>query len=224
MKKRWVVMVGLGLAVSLIAAAKTPQAGPSARQIQGMEKQLAAHPDDPRLLLTLGEVYHMKGAQGDKDAVKRSRALLEKLVGLEPGNAAARAWYGSVLTLCGRDAWLPIEKMRLVQKGLNEMDRAVQLAPDDVAIRLLRARNGLSLPGVFHRLDTSIGDLEHVLSLEKAHPGTVGPGTLRGVLLELGRAYGKAGDKKKARQRLEELTTRFPRSAEAAQAEKILEG
>ncbi len=223
MKMRRVVMMVLGLTISFIAAAKAPEAGPSSSRIQGMEKLLSAHPDDPRLLLTLGEIYHMKGARGDKDAVKHSKALLEKLVELEPGNATARAWYGSVLTLCGRDAWLPIEKMRLVQKGLIEMDRAVELAPDDVAIRLLRARNGLSLPGVFHRLNTSIGDLEHVLSLQKAHPGTVGPGTLRGVLLELGRAYGKAGDKKKARHCLEELTTRFPRSAEAAQAAKILE-
>jgi cytochrome c-type biogenesis protein CcmH/NrfG len=72
-------------------------------QIAGFEGSLREEPENTEILLKLGILYHNLGVEGDKKAVKKAKDLFEKLLELEPKNAEALAWYGSVLTLRGRD-------------------------------------------------------------------------------------------------------------------------
>ena len=76
--------------------------------------------------------------EGDKKAVKRAKNLFENLLELEPQNAEALAWYGSVLTLRGRDVLFPVSKLGYVSNGVEKMDKAVELAPDNIS------KNGVS--------------------------------------------------------------------------------
>lgn len=99
------------------------------------------------------------------------------------------AYLGSAQTLQGREAWMPWNKMKAVERGLSSIDKALrQLAPrheearlrgNPVAAetRLVAAATFLSIPdGIFHRADQGRGLLRGAV----AQPGFAAlPPTLR---------------------------------------------
>ncbi len=95
--------------------------------------------------------FHDAGTRGDKDAVVRSVQLLEELVAREPQNQLARVWLGSAYTLRSRDMGLDPARLDTLRKGGATMDEAVSAAPNDPAVRIVRAMNSYHLPAVFGR-------------------------------------------------------------------------
>jgi tetratricopeptide (TPR) repeat protein len=166
----------------------------------GFEKQLQTNPNDTDILLKLGRIYHDMGAKGDKDAVNKAADYLEKLIALNPNHAEAHCWYGSVLTLKGRDAWFPLSKANYVNKGMAEMDKAVSLAQDNILIRMIRAANGIALPEMFNRLQTAVSDYEYLKNRGKEKPGSIDGKTYLSVLFNLGCAYTQKGDFAKSKE------------------------
>jgi len=192
-------------------------------RIKAFEDSLQMNPTNTRILLKLGVLYHKLGVQGDKKAVKKAEDLFKRLLELEPENAEAHSWYGSVLTLKGRDAWLPISKMRYVNSGIKEMDKAVQLAPDNITVRMIRANNSLALPELFHRTEVAITDFEYLLSLARKRPEEFNKTLLGEIYLKLGNAYRKKGDIIEARENWQKAIKISPDSKEAEKARKLLE-
>lgn len=140
-------------------------------QIPHWEKQLEADPNNTELLLKLGKAYHdLAGVEGDEDAVAQAENYLSKLMKLAPQNAVALVYYGSVLTMKARDAFLPWEKMKYMKQGFAAMDSAVALDPQSPEVRLIRANNGTSVPKMFHRLKTALADYQFIeaMQLEKS--------------------------------------------------------
>lgn len=143
-------------------------------------------------LLAIGKEYHNRALAGEKGALKRGEECFKKIIKCDSKNALAHAWFGSLLTIKGRDAEFPVMKMKYVNDGLKHIDRAVELEPENIEIRWLRAQNNLSLPYFFNRLDTAIVDLEFLynnFSKDKYK-----------ALHWLGKAYKQKGDIEKARQ------------------------
>jgi tetratricopeptide (TPR) repeat protein len=187
-----------------------------------LEDQLKNKSDNPELLLKLGIIYHDRGAQGDKEAVNKAADYLEKLIELNPGHAEAHCWYGSVLTLKGRDAWFPLSKANYVNKGMAEMDKAVSLAQDNIRIRMIRAANGLALPDMFNRLQTVVSDYEYLKNKEKEKPGSLDSKAYYSVLFNLGRAYSQKGDYGKSRETFHQIIEMAPDSELAKSAREKL--
>lgn len=105
-----------------------------------------------------------KGIDGDKKAVKSANEELLKLRKTEPDNALIEAYYGSSLALLARDAGKPLEKADKAQEGLDVLNRAVTLDPNQKEIRLLRANVCLRLPeSFFHCSKTAIEDFSFLL-------------------------------------------------------------
>ncbi|MCJ7646088.1 tetratricopeptide repeat protein [bacterium] len=192
-------------------------------EIAALEDSLREEPENTGILLRLGILYHNLGVEGDKKAVKRAKNLFEKLLELEPQNIEALAWYGSVLTLKGRDILFPISKLGYVNNGIEKMDKAVELAPDNVNVRMIRAHNSLNLPGMFHRIKVAINDFEHLLSLSQKSPQEFSKGLLVEIYLGLGNAYKKKGDTIKARENWQKIVEVLPNSKEAEMARILLE-
>ena len=190
--------------------------------IKTLEDSLKIAPNNSRLLLNLGILYHNAGSAGDEDAVERGEELLEKLVELEPENPDVHCWYGSVLTLVGRDAWLPFNKTRYVNKGTKEMDVAVKLAPDNVNIRMVRANNSLALPSFFNRIDTAIVDFEHLITMAEKNQKMFDNDFQSRIHLKLGYAYKKKGKLDKARESWKKSTELSPESDSGMKAKKLL--
>lgn len=137
-------------------------------QIPQWENQLKSDPTNTELLLQLGKAYHdLAGENEDKAAAKKAEKYLLKLLAIEPGNAPAIVYYGSVLTMKAREAFFPWDKMKYMKKGFAKMDSAVALDPGEPEVRLIRAINSTSVPKMFHRLNMALSDFNYIEGLEQ---------------------------------------------------------
>ena len=80
------------------------------------------------------------GFAGDKTAFKRSMEAIEKLLADNPNDAEALVWHGAGTLFQSRLEGETDGQKRIAyfQKGTAEMDRAVSLAPDNIAVRIPR--------------------------------------------------------------------------------------
>ncbi len=193
-------------------------------QIAVLKDSLREEPENTEILLKLGILYHNLGVEGDKKAVKRAKKLFQKLLEINPQNVEALAWYGSVLTLRGRDVLFPVSKLGYVSNGIKKMDKAVELVPDNIGVRMIRAHNSLNLPGIFHRIKIAITDFEHLLTLRQEKQQEFSKALLAKIFLGLGSAYKKKEDIIKARENWQKAVEVLPDSMEAEMARKLLEG
>ncbi|MFQ5652068.1 MAG: tetratricopeptide repeat protein [bacterium] len=181
-----------------------------------LQKAVEERPDDVATLVQLARAYHEQGTTGDKQAVKQAAETAERALQLDPGNALALAIRGSATTMRGRDTWLPWKKLDYVEEGCDDLDKAVEMAPDNIDVRLFRAINSLRLPDFFHRLHYAVKDLKHLRSLP--HFGRL-PANLRAtVFYYSGVAYQKSGLVEKGLPMLQQAVQAAPASEEGKRA------
>ncbi|MDI6752533.1 MAG: tetratricopeptide repeat protein [bacterium] len=193
-----------------------------ASEMGKLEELLKKEPENVKILLKLGIDYHHKGVEGDEKAVKEAEKVFKKVLWLEPDNVEVLAWYGSTLTLKGRDAWFPISKLRYVNQGIEKMNEAVKIAPDNITVRMIRANNSLGLPDFFDRLKFAITDSEYLLKLKKKSPKAFPDELLLQIYLNLGRAYQKKGETEKAKKYLNKVIKLAPESRKVKEVKKLL--
>jgi len=105
-----------------------------------------------------------RASGGDKDQVEPAIAAFEQLSASDPKQPLFGAYLGSALTLRGRDALMPWNKMKAAEAGLDYLDKALrQLKPEhdkeslrgvpvSLETRMLAARTFLILKDdIFHR-------------------------------------------------------------------------
>jgi hypothetical protein len=85
----------------------------------------------------------MTKAPGQRKSSRVGRKIFQTTLAIEPTNALATALLGSALTMRARDAFWPKTRLDYVKKGNKMMDAAVQLAPEDPDVRLVRANQQL---------------------------------------------------------------------------------
>ena len=127
-------------------------------KVRELEGRLRTSPDDQATLMELGVLYHDLGMQGDDDAVEKAFTCFDRLLALDSTNAVALVYRGSLWTLRARDAWWPPTKLKYLREGGKEMDRAVDMAHDDMMVRLTRGINSLNMPEKFGGLETALED------------------------------------------------------------------
>ncbi|HTQ76885.1 MAG TPA: hypothetical protein VMI15_02575 [Burkholderiales bacterium] len=101
---------------------------------------------------------------GDKDEVGRAIAAFESLARADAAQPLYEAYLGAAQTLRARDAWMPWNKVRYAEEGLDHIDHALKsLSPENgrqllrgvpagLETRLTAASTFLKLPdGIFHR-------------------------------------------------------------------------
>lgn len=117
---------------------------------------------------------------GEPGAAARAKALLDRLAAAHPQDPVVLAYAGSATTLVARDESSPIEQMKGVDAGLDQLDQAVRLLgpehdralpgrlPARVETLLVAAATFVALPdAVFHRL----GDGKAMAAAVIASPG-----------------------------------------------------
>jgi tetratricopeptide (TPR) repeat protein len=192
----------------------------SQHSIKELEESLQQKPNDVEMLIALGKLYHDQGAGGNTEAVEKGFTCLDKALQLDPTNAIALVYRGSLWTMRGRDAWFPFTKLSHVDKGIDELDKAAELAPDNITVRLTRGINSLQLPSMFKRLGTALKDFSFLLAdprfphLEIHLQST--------VYYWAGVAYKRDNQADKAKEYLEKAISVAPQSNTAQRAEKEL--
>ena len=101
---------------------------------------------------------HDDGRDGNTKAVAEAITLFKQIIKAEPKNAKAIAYLGSSYAITARDSKEVADKMRYTNRGLRFLDQAVALAPNDFAVRVIRANVANNLPELFGRQATAIED------------------------------------------------------------------
>jgi hypothetical protein len=106
----------------------------------------------------------MRAQQGQEKDVEPAIAAFEALARAEPRNPVYASYLGSALALKGRDALMPWTRMKYVEEGLDQLDRALAAlkpehdkallrgVPMGIEAQLVAANTLLRIPdGIFHR-------------------------------------------------------------------------
>ena len=103
--------------------------------------------------------FHSAGLDGDKQSVDKAIECLEGLEQQSPEDARVLAYLGSSYSLKARDSDEVADKMRFTNFGLDSLDYAVELAPNDFEIRVIRWKVNAALPSLFSRDKHLVQDL-----------------------------------------------------------------
>jgi len=109
------------------------------------------------------QARHEKAVNGDTKETKALTADLEKWTRDQPTNYLLQAYLGSVYTLDSRDAWPGPGKLTYLRNGGKLMDGAVAAAPDNPAVRFVRAIDYFELPFFFGKGSTARDDFQILL-------------------------------------------------------------
>jgi tetratricopeptide (TPR) repeat protein len=185
-----------------------------------LESSLQQNPNDIESLIALGRIYHDEAAQNDSKAVDKGFECFDKALELDPHNALALAYRGSLWTMRGRDAWFPFTKLKHVDHGIDEMDKAADLAPENFTIHMVRGINSVQLPNLFHRLGTALKDFTFLMEQQQfPHLNAQLQST---IYYWAGIAYKRDDQNDRAKEYLEKAIAVAPGSATAKNAEKEL--
>ena len=173
--------------------------GPRPEPLAGGEKE--------RDLFWKGLELHQEGVGGDEKAVLRAQKIFEALQADYPKDARVLAFLGNVYALRARDA-IFYRKMDWLNKGLETIDQAVALEPEDPHVRSVRAVNSYRLPRIFGRRDVAEEDFAVLLEWAEEDPERFSPDLLRFVYFHAGQ-YEARSDEARARS-LYELALAVP--------------
>jgi len=133
-----------------------------------LEEAAKTDPENADLSNAMGVAYLAQAAgtmlTGGKPveaftAVQKGMHSLEHALELNPDHAEALATHGGVQAMMASFQQQP----QLAAKGVADMNRAVELAPNSVRVRLVRAFNGLSLPDALRSNAAEAEDLDFLI-------------------------------------------------------------
>ena len=143
------------------------------------------------------------GLSGNMEALARAMAACERILAGEPNNAEALVWHGSGTVFLSGRAFQEGDASRgmiLFQKGVDEMARAVELEPTNIAVRIPRgatlreATRTLPPPMAAPLLEAARTDFQTAFDLRKENIDRIPkPHRLGELLQALGDIYSRQG-------------------------------
>lgn len=186
--------------------------------IERLNRQLEIEPDNIQLQLDLGKAYFSSATVGDSRALFQAEKIFEQVLGRAPNNATALAFHGSLLGIkIGVNLASPDQVFTISQQAQSELDRAVQLAPEDADIRELRGYFNFYTPSFFGRDKLALDDFSHVLALVSRQPNSELDQAR--IHLMLGDLHNKRNDLPEARTSWQRVVRLAPNSDLAVAAE-----
>lgn len=165
---------------------------------------------------------------GDEARFQRAMTATEKELSTNPNNGSALVWHGmGVAVLSQREAGAgKLEAaMAMLQKGLAEMARAVELEPDNIGVRIPR---GSALREISREMPPAMAeplleaartDFQHTFDLQQNRLGEVGtPHPLGELLQGLGDIYSRQGKADEAAKYYTMIQERLPNTEYSARA------
>jgi|SRR5579871_1004810 len=168
------------------------------------------------------------GFAGDKDALTRGMKACETALAENPKNAQALVWHGGGLLFQAGTAFQGGDQqkgMELWPRGLKEMQTAVDLEPDNVAVRIPRGATLLAssrfTPPEFGKplLVDGVADYQRTYDLQKAVFATLGSHPRGELLFGLAEGYSRLGDEANATKYFEQIKRDLPDTAYAKRAD-----
>jgi tetratricopeptide (TPR) repeat protein len=152
--------------------------------------------------------YFFAGFNGDTASLEKGLKICDDALAADPKNAEALVWHGSGLFYQAGQAFQNGDQQKggeLWQRGLKEMDQAVELAPDDLGVRiprgavLLTASHYLPSPEMARPLlEKGLADFEKTYDLQADHLADLGTHPRGELMIALADAYSRTGHQERA--------------------------
>lgn len=145
---------------------------------------------------------HDRAIEANRKEVEASELRLRELMSQEPDNQILRALTGSLLTIKSGKSFPGPTALRIFREGVMMLNTAVENAPDDLNVRLIRAINHYELPTFFNRRRQAREDFAWLLQRAKTPAGRsqLSDSTLGAIYYYAGLTFQDSGDKNLARQ------------------------
>lgn len=177
--------------------------------------------------------YFFAGLAGDNVSLAKGMKICEDILASDPKQPEPLVWHGTGLISESREAFKKGDMQNgatLWQRGLDEMDQAATMAPDDLGVRIVRgsvlliASQYLPDAETAHPLiEKGLSDFEKAYSVQGpdlSHLGTHKSGEL---MIGMADAYARLGQQDKAQQWFERIQKELPGTPYANSASTWLE-
>ncbi len=171
------------------------------------------------------------GFGGDEAAMIRGMAKCDAALADDPKHAEALVWRGAVRVFQASQFFAKkqmITGMTLWSKGLQDMDDAVVIAPQNAGVRIPRAAVLLpaarSTPKVMSQplLDRALDDYLTIAKLQASHLDKLGTHPLGELRMGLADIYRLRGEMAKSKEQLQLLEKQLPDTEYASRAQTWL--
>lgn len=171
------------------------------------------------------------GFNGDDVALKRGIASCDAVLAKQPNHAEAMVWRGAARVYQAGQAFAKQDAntgMPLWTSGLKDMDRAVELEPDNLGVRIPRAAvlmpsaNGAPEFMAKPLLAKAKADFEKVYEAQKSILDQIGEHPLGELRMGLADVYRRLGEHQKSTAQLNAVKLELPDSQYAQEATKWL--
>jgi len=176
--------------------------------------------------------YFFAGLAGDNASLQKGMKICEEILANDPKQPEALVWHGTGLVSQSREAFQKGDQQNgaaLWQRGLDEMDQATALAPNDLGVRIVRgsvlliASQYLPEEAAHPLIEKGLTDYQKAYSVQGpdlTHLGTHKSGEL---MIGMADAYARLGQPDQARQWFERIQKDLPGTPYAASAATWLE-
>ena len=152
--------------------------------------------------------YFFAGFAGDSASLEKGIKICEDALAADPKNAEALVWHGSGVFYESGQAFQKGDQQKggdLWQRGLKEMDQAVELAPDRLGVRvprgaaLLTASRYMPSPEMARPLlEKGLADFEKAYDLQAPYLADLSAHARGELMIGLADGYSRAGHQEKA--------------------------
>ena len=163
--------------------------------------------------------YFFAGLAGDRASLDKGMKICENILANDPKQPEALVWHGTGLITESREAFQKGDEKtggELWQRGLDEMDQAAELAPNDLGVRIVRGAVLLvasqSLPEEAARplIQKGLSDYEKTYSVQGPDLSRLGTHKSGELMIGLADGYARLGQTDKARQWFQRIQKDLP--------------
>lgn len=201
--------------------------GPLFSKTQGAQNQAGEKRFD---YLVRGDFF--AGISGDRVAFDRAMKLCEDTLAKDPKHAEAMVWHGSGRFFLAGEAFKTgdlSKGIELRQRGAKEMNEAVILQPNNVAVLIPRgatlleaSRYNPDAEQAKNELQTAVTDYEKVLILQKAYFNSLSEHARGQLLLGLADGWSRLGNAARSKEVAQRIINELPGTRFAEQAKPFL--
>jgi tetratricopeptide (TPR) repeat protein len=176
--------------------------------------------------------YFFAGLAGDAASLQKGMKICEEILSSDPNQPEALVWHGTGLVSESRAAFQKGDQQNgatLWQRGLDEMDQAEEMAPNDLGVRIVRgavlliASQYLPAEAAQPLIEKGLSDYQQAYAVQGpdlTHLGTHKSGEL---MIGMADAYARLGQPDKAQQWFERIQKDLPGTPYASSAATWLE-
>ncbi len=176
--------------------------------------------------------YFFAGLAGDATSLQKGMKICEDILARDPKQPEALVWHGMGLVQQSQEAFQKGDQQNgavLWQRGLDEMDQAEAIAPNDLGVRIVRgavllvASQYLPAEAAHPLIAKGLSDYEKAYSVQGPDLSRLGTHKSGELMIGMADAYARLGEQDKAQQWFERIQKDLPGTPYANSAAAWLE-